>query len=154
MKGFRGTFRHRRVAGERGATLILFALLLIALFTIVALVVDLGLVRQNRQADKSAADFAVAAGIRNVDNSAGAVQSWKGICAPRDYLLANSDELAGMTEVYADGLGGGVVDELGNPVPAPCASPPTTTCVDSPSPNATWGRIGSASCGERVGQYG
>lgn len=150
MKLVLSTLRLRRSAGERGATLILFALLLIALFTIVALVVDLGLVRQNRQADKSAADFAVAAGIRNMDNGAGAVQSWKGICAARDYLLANSDELAGMTEVYVDGLGGQVVDGLGNPVSAPCASPPATTCDDSPSPNATWGRLTGTADGGRI----
>lgn len=150
MRSLSEALRLRRVHGERGATLILFALLLIALFTIVALVVDLGLVRQNRQADKSAADFAVAAGIRNMDDGSGAVQPWRGICAARDYLLTNSDELDEMTEVYVDGVGGQVVDELGSPVAAPCVSPPAVTCADSPSPNSTWGRLTGTADGGRI----
>lgn len=133
---------HRSSGDERGATLVLFALLITALLVIVAFVIDYGMVRQNRQADKSAADFSVAAGIRSMDNGAGQVQPWKGICTARDYLLANTDELAGMTEAYVDGLG--------DPVSNPCAAPPTDICEDSPSPNDSWGRLTGTADGGRI----
>lgn len=115
--------------GERGVTLILFALVAVLLFVISALVVDLSFVRQNRQDGKSASDFAVAAGIRSLDNGSGEVQPWLGICVARDFLLANSPEFAGMT----------YVDASGNLITDPCLSPPTTIC--DPASSATWGTL-------------
>lgn len=125
----------RRASDDRGAVLILVALLLTALLVIVALVIDLGFVRQNRQVDKSAADFAAAAGIRSLDNGSGLVQPWKGICAARDYLLANNPSFAPLAHV----------DTAGNPISDPCTSPPATICTTAD----TWGTyIGLADGGK------
>lgn len=108
-----------RSSRERGATLILFALLITALFVITALVLDYGFVRANRQADKSSADFAAAAGIRGLDDNTGRVNVWKGICTAVDFLRANDEKLATLS----------AVDAAGNPVsPDPCAVPPTVYC--------------------------
>lgn len=118
MKVRTESFRGRQAGcNERGATLVLFALLITALFVIVALVVDLGFVRQNRQADKSAADFAVSAGIRSMDGGNGRIDVWGGICTAVDYLKANRPELSSLTPVGPD----------------PC--PPATIeyCVNSPT---------------------
>ncbi len=138
----------RRRSDERGATLILIALFISIIFITAALVIDLSFVRQNRQADKSAADFAVAAGIRSMDNGFGQVQSWKGICAARDYLLSNTDELDGMTETYEDGNGDPVEDGAGIPVPDPCAAPPAVACADGAV--GTWGRLVGTADGGRI----
>lgn len=110
---------------ESGSTLIIVALLLTVLLVIVALVVDLGFVRQNRQQDKSAADFAAAAGVRGLDDGSGYVKVWKGICAARDFLVANDPHLSSLVAVDADG--GAITD--------PCTSPAGTICAGT----STWG---------------
>lgn len=132
-------FEHfpRRTARERGATLILFALLSVVLFIIVALVVDLGFVRQNRQLDKSSSDFAAAAGIRAMDDGSGAIYPWHGICAARDYLVVNNPELATATNVaYTTGEG---VTHASNPCNSTSLPPYTTPCDSSTVNKATWG---------------
>lgn len=128
--------------------LVLTALLLTALMVILALVIDLGFVRNNRQIDKSATDFAAAAGIRALDSGSGTVLPWLGICEARDFLIANNDELDGMTSTFADGAGGVVRNAAGDPVSDPCASPPTTPCSDSAT--ATWGVLTGSADGGRI----
>lgn len=108
-----------RAAVDRGATIILFALLVTALFVITALVVDYGFVRQSRQANKSSADFAAAAGIRGLDEGTGKVNVWGGICTAAEFLRVNDPELADLTAVDSN-------DQV--LVPDPCASPPTVHC--------------------------
>lgn len=105
--------------GDRAATLILFALLVTVLFVITALVVDYGFVRQNRQEDKSATDFAAAAGIRGLDEGTGKVNVWGGICTAVDFLRVNEPELADLVAVDTN-------DQV--LVPDPCESPPTVHC--------------------------
>ena len=126
----------RRQAGDRGVVIIVIALLMTALLIITALVVDHGMVRQNRQADKSATDFAAAAGIRGLDDGSGYVKVWKGICAARQYLVANNKELASLLHV----------DGSGNPISDPCASPPGTIC----GAPATWGTYMGVADGGRI----
>jgi len=115
---------------------VLVALLVTALFVIVALVIDMSIVRLNRQDDKSAADFAAAAGIRGLDDGSGYVKVWKGICTARDYLVANNDELAPLTPV----------DAGGNPIADPCSSPPNTICGEP----ETWGTFTGLADGGRI----
>lgn len=114
----------------------LVALLVTALFVIVALVIDMSIVRLNRQDDKSAADFAAAAGIRGLDDGSGYVKVWKGICAARDYLVANHDELTPLTPV----------DASGSAIADPCSSPPNTICGEP----ATWGTFTGLADGGRI----
>lgn len=128
--------RIRRRHSERGAVLILVSLSLTVLLVIVALVVDMGFVRQNRQADKSATDFAAAAGIRGLDDGSGYVKTWKGICAARDFLVANNAELTALVHI----------DATGNPIADPCANPPNTSCGTP----ATWGTYRGLADGGRL----
>ena len=122
---------------ERGITIVIIALLITTLFVVAAVVIDLGLVRQNRQADKSATDFAAAAGIRGLDDGSGYVNVWKGICAARDYLVANNAELTPLTHVDST---------TGAPISDPCTSPPTVICSGS----STWRSYTGLADGGRI----
>jgi Flp pilus assembly protein TadG len=82
------TFR-RRVDDERGVTLVLFALLMVALLGIAGLVVNIGLVRADRQRNKGAADVAVTAGMYALDAGGGQIATFRGACAALDYLKTN-----------------------------------------------------------------
>ena len=59
--------RDRIARDEAGAYLILYALLAVALFTMAALVLDIAALRQDRRADRAAADLAVTAGAADLD---------------------------------------------------------------------------------------
>lgn len=56
----------RRCRGEDGVFLVVWALLLVALFTMVAIVIDLGALRSDRRTDRAAADAAAAAGANDI----------------------------------------------------------------------------------------
>lgn len=136
----------RRRPDDRGAVLVLVAAALVALLVVAALVLDLSLVRQNRQADKSATDFATAAGIRALDDGSGRPYPWRGICAARDYLVANNDVFAGMTGSFLDGSLSTVF------ATEPCTQPtlhPFTTACQGGNP-ATWGVFQGVADGGRV----
>lgn len=129
---------------EQGAIVILMALLITTLVVIVALVIDYGFVRDNRQVDKSAGDFAAAAGIRALDDGLGKVQPWKGICAARSFLVVNDDKFASLSGTYENGDAS--VTYATDPCADTASAPYTTRCASN-SP-ATWARyIGTADGG-------
>lgn len=107
----------RRAQGERGATLVFMALLIVVLLGMAGLVVDLGLVRSNRQRNKSVADVAVTAGMRGL-NLNGAIAPFRGACAALDYAKANHPELAtlnpaaGWTDGFGNVVGGNPCDPV------------------------------------------
>ena len=86
------------------------AISLTALLVVVAMVLDFGLVRMDRQSNKSAADAAVGAGMRALDGGTGEIYSYRGVCEAIEYLNANRPELqdAGL----AWGLCGGATDSV------------------------------------------
>jgi hypothetical protein len=94
-----------RAADERGAVLVLGAVVLVMLLVIAGLVVDVALVRTDRQQNKSAADVAVTAGLRNLEFG-GYPAPFRGVCDALKYLTTNDAELAGMTGsvTYGDGI--------------------------------------------------
>ena len=59
----------RRCCSEDGAFLVLWALLLVGLFTMVAIVIDLGALRADRRTDRAAADAAATAGALALQTS-------------------------------------------------------------------------------------
>lgn len=77
---------------ERGAYLVLWALLLVALLTMVAIVVDLGHARQNRRQAQSVADFAALAAGQNFSTASGG----------RDPVSACRDAIRYINENIAD----------------------------------------------------
>jgi hypothetical protein len=114
----------RRLEDERGVSMVLFALLLVVLLGISGLVVDFGLVRANRQRNKSAADVAVTAGLQAL-NYNGVVAPFRGACAAIDYLRANHSELSTLTSstgIWTNGSSATI------PGGDPCqAGPPAST---------------------------
>ena len=107
----------RRLEQEEGVTLILFVFLMVALLGLAGLVVDFGLVRNDRQRNKSAADVAVAAGLQAL-NVSNAVVPARGACEALDYLKVNHTELSGLN------TGTGWTNGSGTTIPGgdPCDS--------------------------------
>ncbi len=87
----------RRLSDERGATLVLMALLMIILLASAGLVVNVGLVRADRARNKSVADVAVTAGMRGLDGGGGKIAPFRGACAALDYLKTNHPELSSLS---------------------------------------------------------
>lgn len=67
-----GFSRCRRCRGEDGVFLVVWALLLVSLFTMVAIVIDLGALRADRRKERLAADAAAAAGASELKNGSSA----------------------------------------------------------------------------------
>lgn len=100
----RGRLRERCADDERGVVLVLGAFVLVMLLLIAGLVVDVALVRSDRQQNKSVADMAVTAGLRNLELG-GYPAPFRGVCEALKYLQANSSEMTGLTGsiTWADG---------------------------------------------------
>jgi hypothetical protein len=94
----------RRAGDETGAVLVLGALTMVTLLMAAGLVLDIALVRTDRTQNKSAADVAVTAGLRNLELG-GIPAPFRGVCEALKYLIANDTELSGMTGsiTYGDG---------------------------------------------------
>lgn len=90
--------------GERGVVLILVAFAMTAVLIIAALVLDIGNVRNTRQSNKSAADFATTAGLQGMQHDDGVPRPWAGACAALEYLEANAPSLSLDVE-FTDGHG-------------------------------------------------
>ena len=86
-----GRFRARG-RDEGGFTLVIMSAVLVGLMGSAAMVLDFALVRSDRQHNKSAADMAVAAGVRAF-NFDGVVAPFHGACAAIDYLKSNHSAL-------------------------------------------------------------
>ncbi len=112
--------RRRRTRGEDGATLVLFALAMVAILYVVAIVIDHGSVRNTRQDSKLLSDTAATAGLQNLATDATA-KPWRGVCTALAYLKANESDLTLSVE-YRDGNGTVLV---GNP----CTSLANQQCV-------------------------
>lgn len=89
--------RERR-RDDRGAVAIVVAVSFSALMVAAAMVLDFGLVRVDRQIDKSAADAAASAGLHALNAGDGYPHPYIGVCTALRYLQANSDRFAAMTD--------------------------------------------------------
>lgn len=87
----------RRLSDERGATLILVVLFMVLLLVSAGMVVNLGLVRADRQRNKSVADVAVASGMRAFDAGNGRIAPFRGACDALEYIKTNHPELSGLS---------------------------------------------------------
>jgi len=114
---------------ERGATLVLFALLISVLVLIVALVIDLSFVRNTRQDSKSVSDTATSAGAQALASD-GVPRPWRGVCAAFDYVRANEPSRT-FAVTYRDGAGNAVT---GNP----CSPPLSQACIANTPTSWAW----------------
>lgn len=119
---------------DRGATLVLFALLISVMVLVVALVIDMSYVRNTRQDSKSLADTATSAGAVSLASD-GTPRPWRGVCAAYDYLRANEPGRS-FTVSYRDGAGGTV---SGNP----CVALLGQTCTANTPSTWAWLRASS-----------
>jgi uncharacterized membrane protein len=84
----------RRLHGDDGAYIVIYALLAVVLFTMAAIVLDLAALRQGRRSDHAAADLAATAGATALDPlrpstfASACQETW-------DYVLANRDDAGG-----------------------------------------------------------
>ena len=106
------TRRRHRERDERGAVAIVVAMSLTGLLVITAMVLDFGLLRIDRQIDRSAADAATLAGLHGLNTGDGTPHPYVGVCTAVRYLKANSDRFAGISESagWSNGLGAGTGD--------------------------------------------
>lgn len=128
----------RRADGERGVTLILFALAMLAILFIVALVVDLSNVRSTRQSNKLTTDVATSAGVSALAPD-GIAKPWRGVCAALTFLKANRPDISFANTTYWSGA----QDVAGNPVNPVSAAACTSLAAQECSPNtpSTWAWI-------------
>lgn len=92
---------------EGGAVAIMVAFLMTSLLIIAAMVLDFGLVRIDRQIDKSAADAATLAGLHGLNMGTGEPHPYVGVCTAVKYLKANHDRFSTINENtgWTNGLG-------------------------------------------------
>jgi hypothetical protein len=119
------------------------ALLMASLCLVAAFTVDLGLVRMDRQQNKSAADSATLAGVSALapPKKAGTFYPFAGVCAALHYLEVNSPSVGSFaTSTWTDGNG------VASPVDGCDPSLATATCT--PNAPSTWARfVGTTSDG-------
>lgn len=110
---------------EAGAFLVLWVLLLVALFTMAAIVIDLGQVRSDRRANQSLADFAALA--------AGLKLSGHNMATPaRDPIAACNDALASVKRNETRFPAGATLPC--SSIPATCTDPSTSPPVAGTTP--------------------
>jgi hypothetical protein len=95
---------------------ILVALSLTGLLVVTAMVLDFGLVRIDRQIDRSAADAATLAGLHGLNTGDGVPHPYAGVCTAVKYLQANSDRFTGIntSSGWSNGLGAAQADGCSN----------------------------------------
>ncbi len=107
MHGIVNARRRSRATAERGAVAVIVSLVLTALVVVTALVLDFGLVRVDRQVNKSAADAATMAGLQGL-NGNGQAYPYRGVCDAIDYLQHNANRFSTVSAasgVWTDGNG-------------------------------------------------
>jgi len=94
---------HRRPQDERGAAAIIMALTITLILVAAGLVLDFGIIRLDRQANKLVADDAVMAGLRAADGGSADMFTQRGVCAALAFLKANKPELSALPDTSCNG---------------------------------------------------
>jgi len=116
---------------EHGAVALMVAMSMVLLCVVAAFVLDFGLIRVDRQTNKSASDAAAAAGLRGLDQGDGVPHPWAGVCRAVQFLKVNDAKFSDLTGTWSTGAGAGVADGC-DPV---LASAP---CLRAPGNEASW----------------
>ncbi|MDP3892586.1 pilus assembly protein TadG-related protein [Nocardioides sp.] len=128
------TLRARRARDEDGAIAIMVAISMTFLLVIAAMVLDFGLVRIDRQIDRSAADSATLAGLHGLNLGGGTPHPNVGVCTAARYLKVNSQRFSGLDE------NAGWENGLGTPTASGCSDTALRNTSCSPTNRATWAR--------------
>lgn len=116
---------------DSGAVAILIAAGLSMLLIAAAMVLDFGLLRLDRQMNKSSSDAAASAGVRGLDRGDGQPHPFAGVCQALNYLRVSQADLAGLPD--ASSAAGNVT----------CPENGRLNTVCAPSDNTTWARYES-----------
>jgi hypothetical protein len=125
-----------RHGDERGAIAILVALSVSGLLVVAAMVMDFGLVRIDRQIDKSAADSAAVAGLHALNAGDGKPRPYVGVCTALRYLRVNNERFAGMSDTSGTWTTGAGIGS-GNG----CTDATLRRQVCKPGSTATWAKF-------------
>ncbi len=85
-----------RRSEQRGAVAVIVTLCMLSLLVTGAMVLDFGLVRYNRQINKTAADSAVAAGLQAANSVTGDISNGTAVCTAYQFLKASRPALSGL----------------------------------------------------------
>jgi hypothetical protein len=103
---------------------------------IAGMVIDFGLVRVDREIDKSAADAATLAGLHGLNAGDGKPHPYIGVCNALRYLQRNNDRFAGLTDTtgtWTSGAGAATADG--------CTDAPLRSQVCTPGATSSWARF-------------
>lgn len=128
------TRRRARQCDESGAIAIIVAASLTGLLVVVAMVLDFGLLRIDRQIDRSAADAATLAGLHGLDTGDGIPHPYVGVCSAIRYLKANSSRFS--TAAESAGWSNGVGTATANG----CADTSLRNKACRPTDKTSWAR--------------
>lgn len=137
---------------EGGVVIIFFALMLVACVIMIALVIDLGILRADRKSNKSTADHATAAGLLALEDTSagdGRPHPWRGVCEAYNYVKANGSELASFTNERWTDQSDLTVNLADGPV-HPCDDPTRLGSVCTPGLLETYARFAGHADGGRV----
>lgn len=137
------TRRRMPARDERGVTLILVALLLVALLVMAAIVLDTGLARADRRANKAITDAAAIAAAE-----AKKAGPWPAVCEAYAYVLANGRRFSSWDAEKWTHAGAPGVATYSNPCSTLTVSPFNLSC-DATNP-ATWARFEGTAAGGDV----
>lgn len=126
-----------RDRGERGAIAVIVALFATLLLIVAAFVVDFGLVRIDRQVDKSASDAATMAGLHALNAGDANPRPFVGVCTAIRYLNSNGARFSGLSDTA-----GTWTDGNGSPAPAnPCTNTTLLNQICTPGSLASWAKF-------------
>lgn len=135
--------RNRQRRTEQGAVAVIVAFSMTALLVGAGIVLDFGLARSDKLANKGYADAASAAGIRATDLGDGRPRSFRGVCTALAYLKANNaKELADLTASWRTGAGVSLLD--------PCTNPVLLNAACIPNDLSSWAWFTGTAAGGRI----
>lgn len=118
---------------EGGAVAVIFAVSIVVLMIGVGMTLDFGLIKVDRQVDKSAADAATLAGLHGlVTGGSGTAYPYAGVCTAVRYLEANDPRFADLNEAT------GWTNGAGTAVASGCSSTALQHAACVPGNSATW----------------
>ena len=118
---------------------------MVAFFTIVAIVVDISLLRSDRRTNKTIADLSAAAGVPDLKTG-----PWPGVCAAYQYVLDNSREFSAFDpagQTWSDAASTPTTF-ASNPCTSTTTSPYTTVCT--PNAPTTWAKFHGVAASGRI----
>lgn len=135
---------------ERGVVAIVVGLTMTAMCVAAAMVLDFGLVRLDRQGNKSTTDMASAAGIRALEGGDGQPKPWRAVCQALRYLRANPHgaELDDLDGVWNTGNSILVADNSADSPCTPGSIKQSASCV--PGDLSTWAWYSGTAAGGRI----